>query len=95
MTAKTMLYVIAYDIPNDKRRTKIHRALCGAGEWTQFSLFECFLDDRELVRLKAKLDHLIEPAEDSVRFYRLCGTCVDAVETVGKPPPKEKTLYIL
>ena len=50
MTAHTMLYVIAYDIPDDKRRTKVHKALCGFGDWTQFSLFECFLDAKELVR---------------------------------------------
>jgi CRISPR-associated protein Cas2 len=90
-----MLYVIAYDIRSDKRRTKIHKALCGAGEWTQYSLFECFLNDRELVYLKAKLDKLIDPSEDSVRFYRLCGACIDAVETVGSLPPEEKTSYIL
>jgi len=95
MSAKTMLYVIAYDIRNDKRRTKIHKALCGAGEWTQYSLFECFLTDRELVYLKAKLDKLIDPTEDSVRFYRMCAACIDAVETVGSKPPEEKHSYIL
>jgi len=95
MSAKSMLYVIAYDIPNDKRRTKVHKALCGAGDWTQYSLFECFLDERELVRLRAKLDYLLDPTEDSVRIYRMCAACIEAVETIGSKPPEEKTSYIL
>ncbi|RMD51077.1 MAG: CRISPR-associated endonuclease Cas2, partial [Candidatus Thermofonsia bacterium] len=48
-----MLYLIAYDIPNDKRRTKLHKTLCGFGTWTQYSFFECFLNDKELVTLRA------------------------------------------
>ena len=95
MTAPTMLYVIAYDIPNDRRRTKVHKALCGFGEWTQYSLFECFLDARELVELRAKLLALLEPEEDSVRIYPLSADCRRAVETVGSEPPAPKTLYVV
>jgi CRISPR-associated protein Cas2 len=90
-----MLYIIAYDIPNDKRRTKVHKALCGFGDWTQYSLFECFLDAKELVQLRAKLHKILKPEEDSVRIYPLCGTCQGRVETVGSAPPAEKVTYIL
>lgn len=90
-----MLYVIAYDIPNDRRRTKVHKALCGFGEWTQYSLFECFLDARELVQLRAKLHALLEPNEDSVRIYPLSADCRKAVETVGGTPPAPKTVYVV
>jgi CRISPR-associated protein Cas2 len=92
---KTTLYVIAYDIPNDKRRTKIHKILCGFGEWTQFSLFECFLDARDLVKLRARLDAVLEPEEDSVRLYPLCAACVESVETIGSQPPAEKITYMI
>jgi CRISPR-associated protein Cas2 len=90
-----MLYVVAYDIPDDRRRTKIHKALCGFGEWTQYSLFECFLDARELVRLRAKLQALLQPNEDSVRIYPVCAGCRVGVETVGSQPPKEKLSYVV
>lgn len=92
---ETMLYVIAYDIPNDKRRTKLHKALCGFGEWTQYSLFECFLDAKELVQLRAKLDKILNADEDSVRIYPLCNACKERVETVGSAAPEEKVAYIL
>ncbi|MBV9707207.1 MAG: CRISPR-associated endonuclease Cas2, partial [Chloroflexi bacterium] len=50
---QTTCYVIAYDIPDDKRRTKIHKLLLGFGVWTQFSLFECFLTRKDLVLLRS------------------------------------------
>ena len=89
------LYVIAYDIPNDKRRTKIHKMLCGFGEWTQFSLFECFLDAKELVRLRAKLHDLVNPQQDSIRVYPLCAGCKDSVETIGSQAPEQKITFIV
>src|SRR5436309_16012651 len=53
-------YVIAYDIPDDKRRTKIHKVLLGFGKWTQYSLFECFLSGKDLILLRSKLaEHLV------------------------------------
>jgi CRISPR-associated protein Cas2 len=91
----TMLYIIAYDIPSDKRRNKVHKTLCGFGDWTQYSLFECFLDAKELIQLQAKLDKILNAEEDSVRIYPLCNACQERVETIGSASPKEKIAYIL
>ena len=92
---ETTLYVVAYDIPNDRRRTKVHKALCGFGEWTQYSLFECHLTDKQLVSLRGKLDKLLKPEEDSVRFYSMCAACVSKTETVGSEKPAEKRVFIV
>jgi CRISPR-associated protein Cas2 len=92
---QTTCYVIAYDIPNDKRRTKIHKILLGYGKWTQYSLFECFLSRRDLVLLQAKLEPQLVVGEDSVRFYPLCASCVSKVETIGGPPPAEEVVFIV
>jgi len=88
-------YVIAYDIPDDKRRTKVHKLLLGYGKWTQYSLFECFLTRKDLVLLQAKLAQHLVAAQDSVRFYALCADCVRRVETVGGPPPADQVLFIV
>jgi CRISPR-associated protein Cas2 len=93
--AATTLYVIAYDIPSDKRRGKVHKALSGYGRWTQFSLFEAWLTEKEMVGLRGRLDEILKPEQDSVRFYPLCGACVERVETVGKPRPKEEKLFVV
>src|SRR6266704_5276014 len=93
--SQSTCYVIAYDIPDDKRRTKIHQVLLGFGKWTQYSLFECFLSRKELILLRAKLEEHLIAKEDSVRFYPLCASCVSKVETVGGPLPSEDRLFVL
>ncbi len=90
-----MLYIIAYDTPSDKRRTKLHKLLCGFGRWTQFSLFECYLSEKELVLLRAKLDKLLDSKTDNVRLYPLCQSCQGKVETIGSAKPHEDTVYLL
>ena len=92
---QTTLYVIAYDIPNDRRRTKVHKILSGFGRWTQFSLFEAWLTDKELIALRGKLDLHLNREQDSVRFYHLCSPCVAKVETVGRPAPQEEALFVV
>ena len=92
---QTTLYVIAYDIPNDRRRTKVHKVLSGFGQWTQYSLFEAWLTDKELVALRGKLDKHLKREADSVRFYPLCAACVGRVETVGRAPPHEDALFVV
>lgn len=91
----TTCYVIAYDIPDDKRRTKVHKILLGYGKWTQYSLFECFLTRKQLVYLQSRLADHLEAREDSVRFYPLCAACVSKVETIGDPPPADDVLFLI
>ena len=94
-TRATTCYVIAYDIPDDRRRTKVHQILMGFGKWTQYSLFECFLSRKELVLVRSKLAEHLVAREDSVRFYPLCANCVEKVETIGGPPPTEDLVYVV
>jgi CRISPR-associated protein Cas2 len=94
-SSQTMCYVIAYDIPEDRRRTKVHQILSGFGKWTQFSLFECFLTGKELVLLQSKLAQHLIAKEDSVRFYPLCASCLKKVETIGSSLPAEELVFVL
>lgn len=93
-TRDVTCYVVAYDISDDRRRTKVHKTLCGFGQWTQYSLFECHLTPKQMLLLRDKLDkHLKEG--DSVRFYPLCAGCLAKVQTVGGPKPGEESAYIV
>jgi CRISPR-associated protein Cas2 len=89
------LYIIAYDLPNNRRRTKVHKTLSGFGKWTQYSLFECYLDEKEFLTLRHKLDKVLKPDEDSVRFYPLCAACAGKVETVGSEKPAEAVAFVV
>ena len=94
-STQTMCYVVAYDIPDDRRRTKVHQILMGFGKWTQYSLFECFLTRKDLILLQSKLGEYLINTEDSVRFYPLCANCVAKVQTIGGPPPQDEILFIV
>lgn len=91
----TTLYMVAYDISSDRRRTKVHKTLSGFGQWTQYSLFECYLTEKQYLQLRQKLDQYLEASQDTVRFYPLCASCLEKVETVGSPPPKEPLLFLV
>jgi CRISPR-associated protein Cas2 len=88
-------YVVAYDTPSDRRRAKIHKTLSGFGQWTQFSLFECFLTDKQYLQLRQRLDKHLKPEEDSLRFYPLCAACTGKVETVGGQQPGDPAAIIV
>jgi CRISPR-associated protein Cas2 len=92
-STQTTLYLIAYDISNDNRRTRIHKILSGFGDWTQYSVFECFLDKRELVLLRSKIQHVIDETEDSIRLYPICEADRKHIKTIGSPPPQEKHVF--
>jgi CRISPR-associated protein Cas2 len=95
MAEGTTLYVVAYDIPIDKRRTKVHRVLSGYGQWTQYSLFECWLTRRQYIELQAKLAKHLDKDTDSVRFYPLCAACQRNVMTVGSARPVDPVTVII
>ena len=92
---QSTLYVVAYDIQDDKRRTKIHKVLKGFGQWTEFSLFECFLTKKEVLQMRARLDKHLDPRSDKVRIYTICDACLGKIETVGIPEPVEDTSYLI
>jgi CRISPR-associated protein Cas2 len=88
-------YIVAYDIPDDRRRTRVHKILLGFGRWTQYSLFECFLTKKEWIMLRSRLAEHLHGERDSVRFYPLCANCLECVETVGGLPPTPDLLYVV
>ena len=93
---ESTLYIVSYDIPNDKRRTRVHSALTGFGTWVQYSVFECFLNRKQRVLMEARLLKEIHQRVDTVWIYGLCGACAPKVEVLGRgDAPREDTLYQL
>ena len=88
-------FVVSYDIPDDRRRARVHKLLSGYGTWIQYSVFECFLSDKELVQLRGKLNKLIRADEDKIRIYTLCQPCLSKVEAIGGSQPEEEKVYVL
>lgn len=60
------LYIVAYDIANQKRWRKIFKLMKGYGEWVQLSVFQCRLSRRRHAELVADLDSIIHHDADHV-----------------------------
>lgn len=95
MVENRKLYVVAYDIPDDKRRAKVHNLLSAYGEWTQYSLFELFLTDKQRIALLERLHTILRESQGSVRLYPLCDANLQQVITLGSKPPRERKEYII
>jgi len=67
-----MFIVVSYDIPDDRRRTRVMKALKDFGAHVQYSVFECNLKAEDYKRMRERLSKLISRQEDSVFFYVLC-----------------------
>jgi CRISPR-associated protein Cas2 len=81
------LYIIAYDIPCDKRRKKVSDLLEGYGRRVQYSVFECQLTTDKYNKLFRNMKKLINIEEDSLRFYPLSRHTLLQVEILGVGPP--------
>lgn len=64
-------YLLAYDIADPKRLTRVHRTVRSSGMALQYSVFLVVGTTRDLDRLLADLDAIIQPARDDIRVYPL------------------------
>jgi CRISPR-associated protein Cas2 len=60
------LYIVTYDIANDRRWRAIFRLMHGYGEWMQLSVFQCRLSRRRHVEMLSRLTDTISAADDHV-----------------------------
>jgi CRISPR-associated protein Cas2 len=79
-----MRIVITYDVSTvtkegRRRLRKVAQTCKNFGVRVQFSVFECSVGDRQWVRLRDRLLSILEPEEDSLRFYFLSAD--DALKT--------------
>lgn len=65
------VYLIAYDVADDKRRTKIFKKLKGRGDAVQLSVFRCRLSLTEKLTLRAELWDILNKSEDRLLLLDL------------------------
>ena len=61
---KRFAVIIAYDIRCNKRRRKIFHTLQAWSLDAQYSVFECYLSNKEAEELFLQLTHMIDEKED-------------------------------
>lgn len=80
------LYVVTYDISDDRRWRAVFKLMHGYGEWMQLSVFQCRLVRARYVELIQKLEALISSTEDAVMIVDIgrADIVVPRVHCMGK-----------
>ena len=86
-----MLILVTYDVSTEtpagrKRLNRVARKCVAHGQRVQNSVFECNLDWSQYVALREELRNLINPGEDSLRFYNLGNSYEKKVVHIGIKP---------
>jgi len=71
-----MMVLITYDVetmtPSGKTRLrKVAKQCVNYGQRVQNSVFECLVDPAQFAELKHRLESIIDPERDSLRYYML------------------------
>lgn len=86
-----MMVLVSYDVKTlDKtgarRLRRIAKACLDFGQRVQYSVFEIEVDTAQWVMLKDRLEQIIDPSQDSLRFYYLGSQWQKKVEHIGAKP---------
>lgn len=73
--AKRVFCVIAYDVSDNKRRTKVVKILEKYGVRVNYSVFECILTEVKYQKMQQALEKQINPREDQIVYYPICVNC--------------------
>ncbi len=88
-----MLYVVCYDIADDRRRERLAGALLDYGSRIQESVFAAHLDQELYERMMRRIGKIIDGASDRVHVIRLCQGCEDRVIALGLAEVKKDAAY--
>lgn len=91
-----MLWLVCYDVADNKRRQKLVKLLEQQGQRVQYSVFECPLEEKELRQLLEKRWlKVLNLREDNLRIYPLDETAKKRTLVFGGPPPYEPPDYVI
>ena len=88
------MLVVTYDVnvsrPDGARRLRqVAKACERCGVRVQNSVFEVNVDAAHLAVLKAELGAIMDPEQDSIRFYRLGNSYANKIDVMGLHPRVE------
>lgn len=86
-----MLVLATYDVETvtpegRKRLRRVAKECVNLGQRVQNSVFECLVDPAQFAELRHKLEQIIDPEKDSLRFYFLGSNWRKRVEHIGAKP---------
>ena len=89
-------YVIGFDVADKTRLRKVAIQMENFGQRIQHSMFECYLNQQEIITLKKRLKHIIEPTKDHIRYYPLCHKDYQKIQLdgIGEVSPNDDFHFV-
>ena len=80
------LYIVSYDISDERRWRRVFKLMRGYGRWLQLSVFQCRLTARRRAEMARRLEELIHDRDDHVLILDLgpADKVGPRVESLGK-----------
>ncbi len=79
-----MNLIVAYDIADPRRLSRVAKIMADYGARVQKSIFEVELTPNAFLEMKGRVDKVIVFAADGVKYFPLCRKCAGTVEVIGK-----------
>ena len=80
------IYMVVYDISDQRRWRQVFKVMNGFGEWVQLSVFQCRLTSKKRAELGARLQEIVKSGEDHVLLIDV-GPVYEinvSIESIGK-----------
>jgi len=81
--ALAMIVFITYDITDPRRLVKVVKIMMDYGTRVQKSIFEITVKGSVFLEMKERIERLIVPEEDGVKYFPVCEKCAGTVEIIG------------
>ena len=89
--------IVAYDIADPRRLSKVAKIMLDYGVRVQKSIFEVTVNKRIFAELKKRVEGVIVPEDDGVKYFPVCEKCAGTVEIIGQgqftDPDQEFYIY--
>lgn len=91
-----MLVLITYDVNTEtaagkRRLRRVAKECVNHGKRVQHSVFECVMDAATSKMMKHRLEEIIDPKTDSLRFYYLGNNYKNKIEHIGAKKVQDVT----
>lgn len=93
--AKRIFCVVAYDVKEDRTRSKIAKLLEKQGVRVNHSVFECMFTEGQYAKTRLQIEHLIDKQEDSIVYYPICVNCFTKIVYQPRRLSTVETIQIL
>ena len=91
-------YFVCYDVSDPQRLARAYKKMQGYGDPVQYSVFDCSLNEKEIIYLKEDLEEILNLKEDRVLVInsgRIGKKTDKHVFTLGIPLEKKESTVVI